>query len=137
MFSKYKNKIFKEPTKKIIKSKIRILTNEDYLDHNMIVQGNNINDLMNLKNFKNENLLIKIKSPNDEKPGKIISFNGNENIENKKFPISSNKSQSITNSNLNTNPSTVHISDSLTQNFQIKNDNFLSASKEKSVANVK
>ncbi len=95
----------------------------------MILQGNNINNLMNLKNFKNENLNLEIISPNTEKPGKIIPFNGNKNN------LFIKNSESITNSNLNTNTSTIHKSDSLTQNFQVKNNILIS--KEKTLENVK
>lgn len=98
----------------------------------MIVQGNNINHLKNLKNYKNEGLNIQIKSPNNINSNNLQNPSLNETSENKK-KISVIKSESITNSNMNTNPSTIHKSDSLTHNFQ----NYQIFSKDKSTTNVK
>jgi len=97
----------------------------------MIIQGNNINNLINLKTYKNEGLNIQIKSPNNVNPNNMQTPSINELSENKKR-MSVIKSESITNSNMNTNPSTIHKSDSLTHNFQ----NFQIFSKDKSTKNV-
>lgn len=72
--------------------------------------------MKNLKNFKNENSNIIQKNPNDPKQHKIAS--NKELLNDPKKNLFFDKSNSITNSNILTNPSTVYKSDSIKQNFQ-------------------
>lgn len=133
LFSKYKNVDFQE-IKKSKKSTKRIINAENYLENNMIIQGNNIHNLKNLKNYKNDSLCIQIKSPNNLKADYLNTVN-TESSNNIKRNALFDKSNSITNSNINTNPSTIHKSDILNNNFQIKNVHLLSKANKKT--NVK
>ena len=116
MFSKYKNVLFDDNKKTKEYLDIKIIKSEDYLENNVIIQGNNIHNMKNLKNFKNENTNIIFKSPINKKQDQILSDDElNEDIKKHLFY---DKSNSITNSNTHTNPSTVYKSDSIKHNFQ-------------------
>ncbi len=132
MFSKYKN-VFFNGQEKIIKTKIRIITPpENLLEDNLIVQGNNINNIRNLKNYQHDQLKIQLNSPINNKNDYCLTPHTNETRDNNKKRGKINKSESITNSNMNTNPSTICKADSLTNNI----DNFQILSKDNSIPNV-
>jgi len=115
LISKYKNLEY-DKTNKIENHKIKIIKTEKYLENNIIIQGNNVNNMKNLKNFKNDNENIIIKGTKDLKQDKTITIN--EPIKDTKKQLFLDKSNSITNSNNRTNPSTIYKSDSIKQNFQ-------------------
>lgn len=103
--------------KEIETHKIKLTGSKDYIENNLIIQGNNINNMRNLKNFKNENALVELKSPRNKMKKDFIASN-NESHEEIKKNLFYDKSNSITNSNINTNPSSVYKSDSIKHNFQ-------------------
>lgn len=73
--------------------------------------------MKNLKNFKNDNANINLKSPKILNQQNLL-HNNFESINELNKNIIFDKSNSITNSNINTNPSTVYKSDSIKHNFQ-------------------
>jgi hypothetical protein len=115
LISKYK-KLVCDKTNKIENPKIKIIKTEKYFENKITIQGNNVNNMKNLKNFKNVNEIIIIKGIKDLKQDKMIT--NNEPIEDTKKQLFLDKSNSITNSNNRTNPSTVYKSDSIKHNFQ-------------------
>lgn len=89
--------------------------------NNNIMIGSNYKNLKNLKILKDETQAVSVKSPNNLKL-EITNIN-NDSHDIKKKSIFTDKSNSITNSNMNTNPSTIYKSDSLQHsNLVIKNN---------------